>query len=234
MAKINHILFGQGKGKVGGLVLQRYEGMNVVREKPISVKNPQSTKQTEQRAKFKLASQITAEYVDVINARLSKLSIYTRMKRATAVNAILGVITNNEPDTPEALVGSVVSALNEKSASPLASPTITFNTTDNTFEITAQDGDVVIADVLSHDDSGKVIAREVISYTSDGTKKASDVISAETACAMVVALRATTENGRATITNIDFNGELWSNTINRSVAAGDLEVSNLGYAVMTP
>lgn len=234
MAKINHILFGQGKGKVGGLVLQRYEGMNVVREKPISVKNPQSTKQTEQRAKFKLASQITAEYIDVINARLSKLSIYTRMKRATAVNAILGVITNNEPDTPEALVGSVVSALNEKSASPVASPTITFNTTDNTFEITAQDGDVVIADILSHDDSGKVIAREVISYTSDGTKKTSDVISAETACAMVVALRATTENGRATITNIDFNGELWSNTINRSVAAGDLEVSNLGYAVMTP
>lgn len=225
MAKINHILFGQGKGKVGGLVLQRYEGMNIAREKPISVKNPQSTKQTQQRAKFKTASQIVAQFKEVLNTRLSTLSPYTRIRRAAAVNAIIGV-TTMEQESAEALFNSVLNSINAKSMSMIDAPTLS-SAGDQTINVIAANGDVVIATICNYDDDGKLMKRTVEQYTSDGTaKNFAPESGAHTFALMVVAVRANTEEGRATLSNITASSNGYSVDITRGISAGDIDVSD--------
>lgn len=227
MAKINHILFGQGKGKVGGLVLQRYEGMNVVREKPISVKNPQSTKQTTQRAKFKLASQALAEFKEVISLRLSPISIYERTRRSSAVNALIGAIDTTNPNKPNLALDNAISAINEKSLSGIN--VIALGIGQTGFTVTVTTGFTVTYAICSYDNGGNLVSKQTESFTSDGTAKDVPFGNGATSAIMVVAYRATTDTGRAIISNIDFSADdsKWQNEISRGVSAGDIEVSNI-------
>lgn len=231
MAKINHILFGQGKGKVGGLVLQRYEGMNVAREKPISVKNPQSTKQIEQRAKFKLATQVTANFKEVISAKLANLSIYERSRRAASVNAIIGVVSTATPDSPQVLVQSVVAAINAKSLSSLAAPTITYS--NDYWSVIAASGDTVVYVHCVYNTDGGLQNRTVETYTSDGTAKQIAYQGLDNEVIMVVAFHALTESGTASLSNLSVDNSAFLNNISRSVAAGDIEISPIAGDVQS-
>lgn len=226
MAKINHILFGQGKGKVGGLVLQRYEGMNVVREKPISVKNPQSQGQTTQRAKLKLASQITAQFKEALSLRLAKLSIYERVRRSAAVSVITKVISGEQPATPSVLVSEVGDAINAKSVSGLPAPTVTI--ANNAFSIVAATGDTCLYVICSYDEDGNLTSKETETFVSDGTGKT--VTPAEgftSSVLMAVSYHATTEAGRAILSNTGLEQNEFSLNISRGVSAGDIEITNL-------
>lgn len=226
MAKLNHVLFGQAKGKVGGVVLQHYEGMNIAREKPISVKNPQSTKQVEQRAKFKNASQIVAQFNEVLNVRLAKLSIYTRVRRGAAINAIINSV-EIEPDSAMSPFENVLADVNSKSMATIEAPTMGQGT-GNALTITATSGDVVTYVAASYDKNGKLISRTVETYTSQGTaKEVSPANDVNTFALMVVASRATTEDGRATLSNISGTNNEFVLTISRAVAAGDVEISDI-------
>lgn len=60
MAKINPLL-GKGTGKVGAFLLQVNSGVQILKEKPVKVANPQTDAQVEQRAKLKLMSQLAAD-----------------------------------------------------------------------------------------------------------------------------------------------------------------------------
>jgi hypothetical protein len=51
-------LFGKNSGRVGGVVYSNYRGQQIVRSYQPQVKNPSTAKQVEQRAKFKLVSQV--------------------------------------------------------------------------------------------------------------------------------------------------------------------------------
>ena len=225
MAKLNHVLFGQAKGKVGGVVLQRYEGMNIAREKPISVKNPQSKKQIEQRAKFKSASQIVAQFKEALNVRLSKISIYTRIRRGSALNAIIDVV-EAEPTSVSTLFENILNAINSKSMATIEAPTMGTGA-DDTITITAESGDNVTYVATNYDEDGKLISREVESYTSTGTaKEVAPDDNASTFGIMAVAVRATTEAGRATLSNIAGTNNEFLLRISRAVNANDMEVSD--------
>lgn len=65
MAKINPLL-GKGTGKVGAFLLQVNSGVQILKEKPVSVANPQTDAQVEQRAKLKLMSQLAADLSQTI------------------------------------------------------------------------------------------------------------------------------------------------------------------------
>lgn len=229
MAKINHILFGQGKGKVGGLVLQRYEGLNVVREKPISIKNPQSTAQTNQRAKFKTATQIVAQFYPVIRQRLAKVSLYDRTKRAVAINGIIAVTTNPSNETPMALADRVVAAINAKSMSDFEAPEVQ-SQTEGVATIVAPSGDKVFYTVVEYGADGGFINATTETYTSDGSAKEVSASGVKNVI-MVTSVRARTEAGRATLGNIEYEQEPrfsgWSVEVSRGIATGDIEVSTM-------
>ena len=234
MARQNHGPLSRAKGKLGGVVYQQYEGMQISREYQPVVKNPQTDKQTENRAKFKLSSQVVAQFKDVISARLSKLSIYERMRRAAAVNAIFNSVSTSTPSSPQALVTSVVNALNAKSISAYTAPLIEINQ-DGDFQITAANGNQVVVDIATYDaTSGELTDLYTETYTSNATAKifpGAEV--GERIVLMAVGLIATTEAGRATISNVTNTATGWQNVIARAVAAGDVEVSNIVAQVAT-
>lgn len=233
MARQNHGPLSRAKGKLGGVVYQQYEGMQISREYQPVVKNPQTTKQTENRAKFKLSSQLVAQFKEVFNARLSKLSIYTRMRRAAAVNAIYATVDDGTPDTPQALIASVIAAINAKSMSAKAAPN--FNYADSELRVDAPSGDTVLCVVCSYDATkGELTGRTMNSFESAGTAQVVTSQNPDRQIAMAVALTPSTENGRASISNITANATSWENEIARSVAAGDIEVSNMSYYVLDP
>lgn len=226
MARQNHGPLSRAKGKLGGVVYQQYEGMQISREYQPVVKNPQTTKQTDNRAKFKTASQITAQYSDVINARLAKVSIYTRKRRGVAVNTIYAAASIDH-GTAQAPFESVISGLNSKSMSVIEAPTFTPGT-GGAIGIVGVTGDTVVYTACSYDQDGKLIKRESSNYISDGTaKQVTPDTNAATFALMAVAMRATTEDGRATLSNLAGLSEKWEITISRSVAAGDIEISDI-------
>lgn len=61
-----HGIFGKGSGKVGNSVWAVSGGEQIIRPYNPNVSNPQTPAQTEQRAKFKLMSQIAADLASVI------------------------------------------------------------------------------------------------------------------------------------------------------------------------
>lgn len=233
MAIQNHGPLSRAKGKLGGVVYQQYEGMQVSREYQPVVKNPQTSKQTNNRAKFKQASQVTAMFNEVINVRFAPLSIYKRNRRGAAVNAIHAVIEPRNEGSFSSTIDGIAAALNAKNMSPISAPTITADTSERQFSIVAQSGDVVTFVVNEFDADGAITKHTVETYTSDGTAKLSDVVEGTTAICMVVVTRATTEAGRAIISNVrDSSGEFVTD-ISRGVASGDLLVSNLGVEILS-
>ncbi|MBQ5896234.1 MAG: hypothetical protein IIW75_06690 [Bacteroidaceae bacterium] len=232
MARQNHGPLSRAKGKLGGVVYQQYEGMQISREYQPVVKNPQTTKQVENRAKFKLSSQIVAQFKDVLNIRLAGLSIYTRMRRAASVNAIYKIVTTATPSTPSALVSSVVAAINAKNVSSIIAPAI--NHSGSGLSIEMDSGFTVTYTVAGYDKTtGELISVRTETYTSTGAAKEVELMSDGRNVVMAVAYRALTESGRATISNATADNSAWQNEIARSVAAGDIETSNLAgeYAI---
>ena len=232
MARQNHGPLSRAKGKLGGVVYQQYEGMQISREYQPVVKNPQTTKQTENRAKFKMSSQIVAQFKEVISPRLSKLSIYERMRRAAAVNAIYGVIDDGTPSTPQALLASVVSAINAKNVSAIAAPDL--NVSNNTLSIEMDEGFTVLYKLCAYDTTkGELLGAFSESYEATSTPHAVNLISNARNVVMAVAFRALTDAGRATISNIVSNATGWQNEIARATTAGDIEVSSMSGVNLT-
>lgn len=226
MARLNHVLFGQAKGKVGGMVLQRYEGMNIAREKPITVKNPQSESQTVNRSKFKLASQTVGIYKEVINARLAKASIYTRMRRGMAVEAVKRIITSTDPTVAVENFSEAISAINAKSLTEYSAPTVVLN--GSNFDVTAPSGSEILGVIAGFDDDGKFVGRKVVSATADGSAQQFAIPNDyEMTKAMFVYSVPQTEEGRAIYNNIVDPDAEFQVSITRLVSSGDAGISDI-------
>lgn len=233
MAIFSNVALGKCKGKIGGIVFQQYEGILVGREWQPNVKNPQSDNQVRVRANFKLSSQIVAQFKEVFSARLGKLAIYERMRRAAAVNAIYNVVDDGTPDNPQALIDSVVAAINAKSVSAEAAPE--FSLVSNNVQTDVNEGTTLLCVICAYDATkGDLIARGVQTYDGTGGVVQVTAPDASRQIVMGVYLTPNTEDGRATISNITANATAWQNEIARSVAAGDISISNLGGYVVAP
>lgn len=77
-------LFGKNSGRVGGVVYSTYRGEQVVRSYQPKVNNPNTPRQIEQRAKFKLVSQVSASL-----SREIKLSFVPSVANESPRNAFV-------------------------------------------------------------------------------------------------------------------------------------------------
>lgn len=77
-------LFGKNSGRVGGVVYSNYRGEQVVRTYQPKVNNPSTKKQVEQRAKFKLVSQVSATF-----GKELKLSFIPNVQKESNRNAFV-------------------------------------------------------------------------------------------------------------------------------------------------
>lgn len=233
MGKLNHGPSSRATGKAGAWVYQQYEGMQVFREYQPNVKNPQTDKQTMNRASFKLSSQLLSQFKNVIVERLAKVSIYTRQRRAIAINRIMSVISKSDPEVPTTLVSEVVNAINAASVSGLAAPAIT--TVSNEHSVIAADGDTVVMTTADYDADSQLIGLKTETYASTGTAKTvTPTTGFKSSVLMAVAYHALTEQGRATLDNLTFDHHTseFGVYINRAIAAGDIEITNMGGNVI--
>ena len=233
MARQNHGPLSRAKGKIGGVVYQQYEGMQISREYQPVVKNPQTQNQVLNRAKFKLSSQIVAQFKSVISTRFTNLSAYERMRRAAAVSAIHAVIDDGDFEAPNALVDSVITALNAKSISTLPAPTLSVSS--NTLSITATSDNTVIYTICEYDKTkGDLLAVRTGDFEASATPRTMELSDTNRSVVMVVALAANTDEGRATISNAMTTATSFENEIARAVVAGDIDVTNISGLVNTP
>lgn len=226
MARQNHGPLSRAKGKLGGVVYQQYEGMQIAREYQPVVKNPQSEKQTENRAKFKNASQMLALFKEAITMRLAKASIYTRERRAIAVNILYRQAGITGDGSSQITFNDAVSALNAKTLTELSAPITTHATTN--FSVTAPSGAVILGCIVGFDAEGNFKARKVVSATSEGTAVTfPDLADVSSQRAMFVYTLATTEDGRAIYENIySDTADLFVDIV-RLTANGDAQVSDI-------
>lgn len=226
MARQNHGPLSRAKGKLGGVVYQQYEGMQISREYQPNVKNPQSEKQVNNRADFKLASQTVALYQEVINARLSKLSIYTRMRRGAALEAVKRIATSGLNNDRVIMFTSAMAAINAKSLTEFAAPITT--EAEGVVSVTAPATAVILGVIAGFDANGQLVGRKVVSATSSGSAQTFDIppeyVSAKAAFVYTI---ATTEDGRAIYENITSAGTDISLAIVRLIASGDADISDI-------
>lgn len=226
MARQNHGPLSRAKGKLGGVVYQQYEGMQIAREYQPNVKNPQSEKQVENRADFKLASQTVAIFKEVINARLGKLSIYTRTRRGAALEALKRITTTDANDGRMIVFDQAVAAINAKSLTEYSAPTLTPSA--GAIGVTAPTDSVILGVIAGFDSNGDFVGRKVVSET--GTGASVDIRipdDYDTAKAMFVYTLATDEEGRAIYDNITDPEVALRLDFGRLVSAGDVAISDI-------
>lgn len=226
MARQNHGPLSRAKGKLGGVVYQQYEGMQIAREYQPVVKNPQSEKQVENRAKFKNASQMLALFKEAINLRLAKSSIYTRSRRATAVKILYRVATISSEDSAIITFDDAVSAINGKIMTELSAPTVSHASTN--FSVTAPADSLIVGCIVGFDADGNFKSRKIVEATSEGSAITfPDLTDVTSQRAMFLYTIASTEEGRALYENIySDNTDLFVDIV-RLTSNGDMEVSDI-------
>lgn len=136
MAKFNHGVFTKTRGKLGGVVFQQYEGMQIGKEYQPVVKNPNAPEQIATRSRFSLASKTNAILFPWIGVVLKANGInYERFQRADMLRRLMGVITY-DPTEEHAVLGrfpevrtSSASQLNISVSGQIANGTLTVTPT---------------------------------------------------------------------------------------------------------
>lgn len=105
MARFNHGIFTKTKGKLGGVVFQQYEGLQIGKEYQPNVKNPSTAPQVASRACFALASKVTAALFPWMSAVMKANGIaYERFQRGEVLNK-LRKITTYDAEEEHAVLG---------------------------------------------------------------------------------------------------------------------------------
>lgn len=229
MAKFNGGIYSKLKGKLAGVVFQQYEGLQVGKEYQPNVKNPGTAPQVENRAKFKLASQIVAVFQDTMTIAASGVSPYTRMIRGKLVAAIRAAATFAD-NAANIEIDDLPNAVNSLHLNPIvAKPTITGDTIGNA-TITATEGDVVEYTIVAVDENGGIAGSQTIRFTASATP--TQVVAPLTPITPAyyrigaVAMRATTGQGAAIFSNLV---QLSIIDVTYGVRSGDVEVSHFAY-----
>lgn len=235
MAKFNHGILSKTKGKLGGIVFQQYEGMQIGKEYQPNVKNPNSSGQIDIRARFKAVSQFIALWSRILTLRVASVSPYTRTKRGRLVKDLLPVAIKTGNDV-QILLGNAEIQLNSVAhttdvALAVAGTPANFTVTPT---FTTTDSITIITRIVGFDAQGQVIGQNDIVTTSPTSGTAINIplplVSGEATRydIMSIAMVAVTENGNTTYGNLIANSATtneYTTTLSLLVSAGDVEPS---------
>lgn len=241
MAKFNHGIFSKAKNKLGGVTFQQYEGMQIGKEYQPNVKNPQTANQVRVRAIFKVASQFTAIWWNVL-AHLVYGSTYERFKRGEALR-IIRSLTNWGVDTNTAYI-DVTTTLSALEQGRVTSPvSLSMNHSGQNIMATSSQTEansMFYGKVIAVANDGKILAqRDTIVSMAAGEALVlnpalpSGVIP-RAYQAMGIMIHANTEAGRALFAEMTATGTTiptnqFNVAVSRAVAAGDMLVTNVAY-----
>ena len=160
-------------GAVGGFTYRILRGKQIIAERPSHIANPKSAGQMRVHMKFKLASQFSSLWNNILNANLAKVESDSTLNRGLATSVAYHVA---DIDQHAAIVDledfeNAFNARTRQAAS--AGMTVHFNAV--TQDIVAADGDVVTYQVVAFDEKSNPIGFNTVTYVSDGTAKNIDL-----------------------------------------------------------
>lgn len=235
MAKFNGGIFSKLKGKLAGVVFQQYEGMQVGKEYQPNVKNPNTAKQVESRAKFKAASQLVAIFSEIFMISIAKMSAYQRTLRGALVRVLTREFqwddSANSADITPSQVASAVNGLVFNP--PIPAPVITGDTM-GTATLSATEGDTVKYKIVAYDRDGVTLGMAERTFEATSTPETIQAPLTSTTpygyTIAAVATRLTTNDGNATYGNL-VNCDML--TVFYGVSEGDILSSHIAYGTLT-
>lgn len=235
MARLNGGLYSKLKGKLAGTVFQQYEGMNVVKEYQPTVKNPSTSKQVENRAKFKAASQLVAVFADIFMISIAKISSYQRNLRGSLVRVLTRTFQWNEStDAAEIAENAVASAVNGLTFNPPIPAPVLSGTTIGQATISATEGDTVKYKIVAYDRDGLTLGTAERTFEATSTPETIQApLTATTPFGYTIAAVATrlaTDEGNASYGNL-VNCDMLN--VFYGVSAGDILASHIAYGTLS-
>ena len=176
MAIVQNPITGRTRGKFSTAVFSKQFGKNTMRSKALSVRNPKTPAQLEQRAKFNTALEFVRLIIGIVRIGYAKfasgMSAYNTAMRQVMLDAITGVYPSFDISYPDDLV-SQGSLTGFSAPTALAAPVLKINLawTDNTGQGNAAADDIMHYCIINTD-AGTVTAGTNNKTRSDG----SDVI----------------------------------------------------------
>lgn len=161
------------RGAIGGFRYSVVRGKQVIAERASAVKNPRTTGQMNTRMRFKLASQFSNLWKDIIELNMVKKTRDLVLTRAAGTKVAFGA-SLVDSDTAMVNLGDFANDFNAKNNQPVAAGMVlTFDSVEQT--ITAPAGDIVTYKVVAFDESDTPIGTHSTTYTSDGSAKTIDL-----------------------------------------------------------
>ena len=168
MGKIKQGILGGFSGKVGSVVGSSWKGISYMRGKAVSIKNPKTLQQKEQRSKFVLALSVLQPITAFIRVGFKRYahrqSEFNAAMSYTVKHAIVGTYPNYEIDYRNLLVsrGTLTGASN--ATAQAATGRIVFSWDDNSGIGEAQPTDKAMLVALNP-------AKGEAAYTTDGAPR---------------------------------------------------------------
>ena len=232
MAKLNGGLFSKLKGKVGGVVFQQYEGMNVSKEYQPTVKNPSTAGQVENRARFKAASQLVAIFANIFAIAAANVSPYMRTIRGALVKVLRNAFQYNVGDNSATITtAETVAAVNSLNFNPAIPAPVISGANISSATIQATQDDVVRYKIVALNSDGLVIGQKEVEFKAGASAETIQApVTAEVPSnykVAAVAIRYDEESGNAIYGNL-----LSLNTLEvlYAVASGAILPSHLTMA----
>lgn len=69
-------LIGRARGTIGGTIATTWKGLNIFKGKPLSVANPKTTGQTDQRAKFTAAQRFASDFLQLVQVGFNAMAVH--------------------------------------------------------------------------------------------------------------------------------------------------------------
>ena len=161
------------RGAIGGFRYSVVRGKQVIAERASAVKNPRTPGQMNTRTKFKLASQFSSLWKDLLDLNLVKIESDRVLTRSRATKVAFGAAVNTG-DNADVVLGNFANDFNALNNQPVqANVALVFSSQTQT--LTAPEGATVIYKVVAFDQDGTPIGSNVQTYLSDGTAKNIDL-----------------------------------------------------------
>ena len=174
MGIIRQGITGGFSGMVGNVIGGSWKGIAYMRIRPVSVANPKTDPQLDQRSRFAVAMRFLEPLAEFVKTGFKnyaiKMSPINKAMSYNVLNALQGTYPNYTIDYPNALVskGKLPRALNQVAASTVAG-TVLFTWDDNSDEVKARADDKNLLLVYNPEKNQAVTFSE-LGERADGTQ----------------------------------------------------------------
>jgi len=161
------------QGQVGGFVYRIRNGKQIIAQAVSHIQDRKSPAQVLHRMRFKLASQFSKLWDDILKANLAQIE-RNASKAQGVIRSVAFESTAGENDTATLMLDTFENNFNAETQQ-VEDPDLILLFNASTQSLVAPDGDIVAYQVVAFDKNSTPIGFNVVTYESDGSAKVVDL-----------------------------------------------------------